>query len=169
MDGGRHGQTEGSAQFGHPDEPAQRRPQRRRRPSPCLGSPGRSTIANREERKGQRTELQINTAREIWGLFLDPVLDLLKSHVLAHYAEHRLTSSQACMLQPLNHPMPQREAALQLGYDPSNITALADALEAKGLVERRLDPSDRRVKTLARTAEGERLVRALDESLSHPP
>jgi DNA-binding MarR family transcriptional regulator len=65
--------------------------------------------------------------------------------------------------------MPQREAALQLGYDPSNITALADVLEAKGLVERRLDLSDRRVKTLARTAEGERLARALDESLSQPP
>ena len=115
------------------------------------------------------TELLIDPAREIWGLFLDPVLDLLKSHVLAHYAEHRLTSSQACLLQRLRQPMPQREAALQLGYDPSNITALADALEAKGLVERRLDPSDRRVKTLARTAEGERLVRELDESLSHPP
>ena len=115
------------------------------------------------------TELSIDPGREIWGLFLDPVLDLLKSHVLAHYAEHRLTSSQACLLQRLNQPMPQREAALQLGYDPSNITALADVLEAKGLVERRLHPSDRRVKTLARTAEGERLVRALDESLSHPP
>ncbi len=115
------------------------------------------------------TEPAIDTGREIWGLFLDPVLDLLKSHVLAHYAEYRLTSSQACMLQRLDRPMPQREAALQLGYDPSNITALADALEAKGLVERRLDPSDRRVKTLARTAEGERLARALDESLSHPP
>jgi len=48
--------------------------------------------------------------------------------------------------------MPQREAAVQLGYDPSNITALADVLEAKGLVERRLEPSDRRVKTLARTS-----------------
>ncbi len=58
----------------------------------------------------------MDPAREIWGLFLDPVLDLLKSHVLAHYAEHRLTSSQA-----------------------------------------------------SRTAEGERLVRELDESLSHPP
>jgi DNA-binding MarR family transcriptional regulator len=115
------------------------------------------------------TELPVDPAREIWGLFLDPVLDLLKSHVLAHYAEHRLTSSQACLLQRLRHPMPQREAALELGYDPSNITALADALEAKGLVERRLDPSDRRVKTLARTAEGERLVRALDESLASPP
>jgi DNA-binding MarR family transcriptional regulator len=114
-------------------------------------------------------ELAIDPAREIWGLFLDPVLDLLKSHVMAHYAEHRLTSSQACLLQGLNHPMPQREAALHLGYDPSNITALADVLEAKGLVERRLDPSDRRVKTLARTAEGERLARELDESLSHPP
>ena len=111
----------------------------------------------------------MDPAREIWGLFLDPVLDLLKSHVLAHYSEHRLTSSQACLLQRLNHPMPQREAALQLGYDPSNITALADVLEAKGLVERRLDPSDRRVKTLARTAEGESLARALDESLSQPP
>src|SRR5258708_27577 len=95
------------------------------------------------------TELATDPAREIWGLFLDPVLDLLKSHVLAHYSEHRLTSSQACMLQRLNHPMPQREAALQLGYDPSNITALADALEAKGLVERRPDPSDRPIKTLA--------------------
>jgi DNA-binding MarR family transcriptional regulator len=115
------------------------------------------------------TELAIDPGREIWGLFLDPVLDLLKSHVLAHYAEHRLTSSQACLLQRLNHPMPQREAALQLGYDPSNITALADVLEARGLLERRLDPSDRRVKTLARTAEGERMVRELDESLSHPP
>jgi DNA-binding MarR family transcriptional regulator len=122
-----------------------------------------------KELRSATTELAIDPAREIWGLFLDPVLDLLKSHVLAHYAEYRLTSSQACMLQRLKHPMPQREAALELGYDPSNITALADALEAKGLVERRLDPSDRRVKTLARTAEGERLVRALDESLSHPP
>src|ERR1700693_696088 len=104
------------------------------------------------------TELQIDPAREIWGLFLDPVLDLLKSHVLAHYAEHRLTSSQACMLQRLDHPIAQREAALQLGYDPSNITALADALEAKGLVERRLDPSDRRGGSAGGTRGGGRLA-----------
>src|SRR5260221_14613200 len=100
------------------------------------------------------TELPIDRGREIWGLFLDPVLDLLKSHVLAHYAEYRLTSSQACLLQRLKRPMPQREAALQLGYDPSNITALADALEAKGLVERRLDPSDRRGQRPGGAAEG---------------
>src|SRR5258706_3814886 len=115
------------------------------------------------------TELQTDPAREIWGLFLDPVLDLLKSHVLAHYSEHRLTSSQACMLQRLDHPMPQREAALQLGYDPSNITALADALEAKGLVERRLDPSDRRGKTLGRRAPGGKIARGRGGKIVHPP
>src|SRR5258707_14290606 len=109
-----------------------------------------------EELRPATTELPTDPGREIWGLFLDPVLDLLKSHVLAHYAEHRLTSSQACLLQRLKHPMPQREAAQQLGYDPSNITALADALEAKGLVERRLDPSDRRGPEAARGGAGGR-------------
>src|ERR1700674_1330250 len=113
--------------------------------------------------------LTIDPGREIWGLFLDPVLDLLKSHVLAHYAEHRLRSPQACSLPRLAHPMPQREAALQLGYAPSNITALADALEAKGLVERRLDPSDRRGKRLARTGAGERVGGGRDGKLSPPP
>src|SRR6202171_5116796 len=114
-------------------------------------------------------EPSIDHATEIWGLFLDPVLDLLKAHVLAHYAEHRLTSSQACLLQRLSHPMPQREAALQLGYDPSNITALADALEAKGLVERRLDPSDRRVQKLAGAAAGRGVGGETAQNVSPPP
>src|SRR5260370_38742163 len=122
-----------------------------------------------EELRTATPDLAMEPAREIWGLFLDPVLDLLKSHVMAHYAEHRLTSSQACMLQRLDHPMPQREAALQLGYDPSNITALADALEAKGLGDRRLDPSGRRVKTLAGSAAGQGLGRAADDSRAPPP
>ncbi len=108
-------------------------------------------------------------AKAVWKLFLDPAFDLLKTHCSSHVAEHRLTSAQAGMLRELNEPMPQHEAALRLGYDPSNITALADALEARGLVERRPDPSDRRVRTLARTAEGERVNRDLEESLANPP
>jgi DNA-binding MarR family transcriptional regulator len=115
------------------------------------------------------TELSTGRGRQIWRLFIGPAFDLLKNQFREHYAEHRLTAAQACMLEGLTEPMSQREAALQLGYDPSNITALADALEAKGLVERRPDPTDRRVKTLARTAEGERIARDLDASLSSPP
>src|SRR5216683_1554599 len=95
-----------------------------------------------DELRAATTELAMDPAREIWGLFLDPVLDLLKSHVLAHYAQHRLTSSQACMLQRLDHPMPQREAALQLGYDPSNITALAESLSHPPESLNRLSPDE---------------------------
>ena len=36
------------------------------------------------------------------------------------------------MLKELDDAMPQHEVASRLGYDPSNITALAGALEAKG-------------------------------------
>ncbi|MGX1300662.1 DNA-binding MarR family transcriptional regulator [Streptomyces albogriseolus] len=40
-----------------------------------------------------------------------------------------------------------------------------DRLEARGLVERRPDPADRRVKLAAATAEGRRVARGLQESL----
>jgi DNA-binding MarR family transcriptional regulator len=108
-------------------------------------------------------------AREIWKLLLQPAFQMLGEHIRGHVIEHRLSPSQACMLQELNEPMSQREVASRLGHDPSNITALADALEARGLIERRLDPADRRIRTLARTAEGEELTRHLNESLSSPP
>src|SRR6202165_1148704 len=102
------------------------------------------------------TDLSTGRGRQIWRLFIGPAFDLLKDQFREHYAEQRLTAAQACMLQGLTEPMSQRQAALQLGYDPSNITALADALEAKGLVERRLDPSDRRGVKLPVGGEGGR-------------
>lgn len=107
--------------------------------------------------------------REIWKLLLQPAFRMLGEHIRRHETENGLSPSQACMLQELDEPMSQREAANRLGHDPSNITALADALEARGLIERRLDPADRRIRTLARTAEGEELTRHLNESLSNPP
>jgi DNA-binding MarR family transcriptional regulator len=107
-------------------------------------------------------------AGQVWRLFIGPAFDLLKKQFRDHYAGHRLTAAQACMLEGLTEPMSQREAAVRLGYDPSNITALADALESKGLVERRPDPTDRRVKTLARTAEGELMARDLDARFQQP-
>ena len=55
--------------------------------------------------------------------------------------------------------------ATNLRCDPSTVTFLADRLEEKGLVERRVDPSNRRVKILELTPKGwdvrERLVRAI--------
>ena len=62
-----------------------------------------------------------------------------------------------------------RELAELLVCDASNVTALADRLESKGLAERELDPTDRRVKALALTAEGRRARQRVLDLMSEPP
>jgi len=49
-----------------------------------------------------------------------------------------------------------REMAAALNCDPSSVTFLVDRLAERGLIERVLDPRDRRVKRLGLTAEGHR-------------
>lgn len=51
----------------------------------------------------------------------------------------------------------QRELAEYLLLDPSQIVALVDDLEGRGLVERRADARDRRSKAVIATAEGRRV------------
>ena len=51
-------------------------------------------------------------------------------------------------------PTPMRQLAASMSCEPSNLTGLVDKLEARGLVERRADPDDRRVRLLALTDEG---------------
>ena len=50
-----------------------------------------------------------------------------------------------------------RGVAARLGFDSSNLTGLVDRLEARGLIARHPDPTDRRVKAVALTAEGRRV------------
>ncbi|WP_431981687.1 MarR family winged helix-turn-helix transcriptional regulator [Streptomyces qinglanensis] len=70
-------------------------------------------------------------------------------------AEHALTGAQARVLTLLSHrPTPMRQLARHLKCEPSNVTGIVDRLEARGLVERRPDPADRRVKVAAATEEG---------------
>lgn len=58
------------------------------------------------------------------------------------------------VLDPDADPVPLRQVAGKLHCDPSNVTLLADRLEAKGLAERRPHPADGRVRTLVLTAAG---------------
>ncbi|MBB5933150.1 MarR family winged helix-turn-helix transcriptional regulator [Streptomyces zagrosensis] len=70
-------------------------------------------------------------------------------------AKHALTGAQARVLGLLaREPMPMRRIAQQLKCEPSNITGIVDRLEGRGLVERRPDPADRRVKLAATTETG---------------
>ena len=53
----------------------------------------------------------------------------------------------------------------RLGIDASYVTTIADQLEERGLIERQPHPTDRRIKSLALTAEGRRLREKLADEL----
>ncbi|MFI1100210.1 MarR family winged helix-turn-helix transcriptional regulator [Streptomyces melanogenes] len=81
-------------------------------------------------------------------------------------AEHALTGAQARVLGLLSlEPVPMRQIARKLKCEPSNVTGIIDRLEARGLVERRPDPADRRVKLAAPTEEGLATAARLRDSL----
>ncbi|WP_432142153.1 MarR family winged helix-turn-helix transcriptional regulator [Streptomyces sp. bgisy084] len=71
---------------------------------------------------------------------------------------HGLTSLQAKALLAAEEPVPTRRIADRLHAEPSNVTAIIDRLESRGLAERSLDPGDRRVKRVAATEEGRTVV-----------
>jgi DNA-binding MarR family transcriptional regulator len=60
------------------------------------------------------------------------------------------------LIEP-GHPVPMSRLAEVLSCDASNVTGLVDRLEARGLLERRPSPGDRRVKVLDLTPTGARL------------
>ncbi|MFC9929601.1 MarR family winged helix-turn-helix transcriptional regulator [Streptomyces sp. NPDC127190] len=101
------------------------------------------------------------------------VVDLIGEVVARYHADydeaaaaHALTGAQAKLLSLLAlAPLPMRKLAHKLKCEPSNVTGIVDRLEARGLVERRPDPGDRRVKLAAATDEGRRVARELRDGL----
>jgi MarR family transcriptional regulator, organic hydroperoxide resistance regulator len=91
------------------------------------------------------------------------VVEAMKQHVTAIATEFDLTLSQLHAMKNLGEPRSQRELAQCLHFDASNVTDIVDRLEARGLVSRTIDPSDRRIRRLVLTAEGEAVRRKLFE------
>jgi len=102
----------------------------------------------------------------LWSLF-----ERIRQHWSAHAAAIGLSVAQVKVLTSLKPggSIPMRALAARLDADASNLTALVDRLEWRGAVERRLDPSDRRVKSLVLTAEGERLRATFWRNLAEDP
>ncbi|MER5701720.1 MarR family transcriptional regulator [Micromonospora sp. NPDC002296] len=102
---------------------------------------------------GDRSGLAGDTVRRLLH-----VAAAVRHHQDAEVAELGLTPAAARALHQLDpdRPQPARDLAEQLGCDRSNVTTLVDKLEQAGLVERRADPTDRRLKTLAVTEAGRR-------------
>jgi DNA-binding MarR family transcriptional regulator len=115
------------------------------------------------------TTVEGRSTEALWKLLRDDAFASLRDDMTARMAECSLSLSQGKLIRELGKPQTQRELARRLHYDPSNITALADSLEARGLIERRADKSDRRFRLLALTPEGERLRASLEALLAQPP
>jgi DNA-binding MarR family transcriptional regulator len=82
------------------------------------------------------------------------LLQVMKEHAQQVFTEFDLTPSQADALRNLGQPRSQRELASCLAFDASSVTDIIDRLEERGLVERQIDPADRRVRRIVLTAQG---------------
>src|SRR5712691_9168734 len=117
---------------------------------------------------GTRTET--TAAREAQRLFFEIGM-AHRAKVGAALAELGLTFSQAHALRFLDpeRPLPMNALAERLFCDASNVTGIADRLEARGLVERRSAVGDRRVKALTLTPAGVELHDRMFEIMNEPP
>jgi MarR family 2-MHQ and catechol resistance regulon transcriptional repressor len=93
-------------------------------------------------------------------------LILMKAHeALRRHAEQNIHGlgigfSDFMVLEVLLHkgPTPVNEIGRRVRLTSGSITSAVDRLEAKGLVERRLDPEDRRTRVVHLTAAGRKLI-----------
>ena len=105
-----------------------------------------------------------------WKALID-LMRSQKSAAAARFAEIDMTMQTAHALHVLPpEGMTMRALADELSCDASNATGLVDRLEKRGLLERRSDEHDRRIKRVHLTAAGRRMrERAEAILLTAPP
>jgi MarR family transcriptional regulator, organic hydroperoxide resistance regulator len=111
------------------------------------------------------------TAQEqAWRCMLDLLL-AQRGRLLSVAHEFGLAPQQAFAIKHLEpgRALTMSELAQRLHCDNSNVTGIADRLEAAGLAKRRPHPSDRRVKTLVLTERGAAVRGAYDARLGLVP
>ncbi|WP_025617144.1 MarR family winged helix-turn-helix transcriptional regulator [Salinispora cortesiana] len=121
------------------------------------------TIRRAGSPKGNRSELAGDAIRRIMQ-----IASTIRQDQDTDITQLGLTPAVARALYELDpdRPLPARELAEQLRCDRSNVTALVDRLEQAGLVERRIDPADRRQKTLVVTTAGRRVRVRVQQAMS---
>lgn len=99
-----------------------------------------------------------NPAAAVWRR-IGSLVDAERDRVQQIACAFELSVPQLLALRALDPeaPQPMGRLACAMTCDNSNITGLVNRLEKRGLVERRADPNDRRVRVLALTDEGRRV------------
>lgn len=111
-------------------------------------------------------------AAEVWKLMADFARASFRDSAQGQLmSEAGLTPAHLRALSILDpdEPRPMRALADTLCCDASMATWLVDRLEERGLVERRIPPADRRVKTVVLTPLGIETRERLRESFYDPP
>jgi DNA-binding MarR family transcriptional regulator len=93
------------------------------------------------------------------------VMRRIWDHAEERLRPYGLSLKHSWALQALDQPMSMSALADRLGIDASYVTTIADQLEERGLIERQPHPTDRRIKSLALTAEGRHLKERLAADL----
>ena len=109
-------------------------------------------------------------ASEAWRL-ITAVMMARKQQFPQIAASVNLNPGALHALLTLDPDEPQRMSVLAGGWgcDASNVTWLVDRLEENGLVERRSDATDRRVRTVALTDKGVRVRKDVEALIYDPP
>jgi DNA-binding MarR family transcriptional regulator len=109
-------------------------------------------------------------AAEAWAALLDLTMGQ-RNRFFGILQELSLTPGDLRALSALDQetPRPMRTLARAWACDASNVTWMIDRLESRGMVERRMLSTDRRVKTVALTPLGTRTKAELFTRLHEPP
>ena len=89
----------------------------------------------------------------------------MESHLDSTAAQFDLSAPQALALLRLGESLPMRDLAARLRCDASNITGIVDRLEARHLVDRKPDETDRRIKNLVLTRQGAEILHRFKDRL----
>jgi MarR family 2-MHQ and catechol resistance regulon transcriptional repressor len=104
----------------------------------------------------------VEQALKLW-VVLSRAFDAVQAHAQADIARHGLTITEFGVMEALYHkgPLLLGEVQRKILVTSGGVTYLVDRLVAKGLVERRRCPTDRRAAYAALTPEGEALIREI--------
>jgi DNA-binding MarR family transcriptional regulator len=117
------------------------------------------------------TQARVDPATEAWALALSIVFSERPPRVPAVAQEFDLSPMGLKLLYVLepSDELPMSHLAETLFCDASNVTGIVDRLETRGLIERRDNPRDRRVKLIALTGDGIAVRARIRERLHEPP
>jgi DNA-binding MarR family transcriptional regulator len=109
-------------------------------------------------------------AQEVWELLLD-FFNQHRGQLFGMLGKLGLSPGDMKALFILDPDVPRPMGALAHAWDcdASNVTWIVDRLEERRFVERRMDPNDRRVKTVVLTPLGLKTRTKLQKGLYEPP